>query len=251
MPVELMGSSSEQRDFSTMAHDRWHCEDCGETHEAQFDACWKCGAERSGPRPAPTAQPTGDATDHDCQSPSAKMRFRLRFGLRTLFLAIAVLGTCLGLAGRKLHSYHYQKRIGASLARDGADVEYRFGNVIGISYLHPSVLGQTAPIRRDDIQQINRLRHLEWLDFSFTDLSDDLLLELHGSDTLEWLRVDCTKVTSEGIEELIGFPNLQIISVLVTQLDNDTEDKLRERFPDIYIDKVRLIDGVRVGDGHQ
>lgn len=24
----------------------WQCQQCGESHEAQFDACWQCGAER-------------------------------------------------------------------------------------------------------------------------------------------------------------------------------------------------------------
>ena len=41
-------AAREQEPARAGAGDDWRCRSCGETVEAQFTACWSCGAERGG-----------------------------------------------------------------------------------------------------------------------------------------------------------------------------------------------------------
>ncbi len=54
-PRSAMTSPSNEGDSSNAAPDGWICEECGEHHGQQYDACWNCRATRFPTSPVPTA----------------------------------------------------------------------------------------------------------------------------------------------------------------------------------------------------
>ena len=170
--------------------------------------------------------------------------------LRTLFIAVTVLGAVLGIAGHKLHSFLHQKQLADSLASNGAAISIGWATLLGFR-TRAGVLGQAAPITPDHIEEINQLKHLESLDFS----SPTFRTICSRRCTIWMLSHGCTLIalTSQAMASRIsmGSPVCQIISVLMMQLDGDTEEKLRRRYPNIYIEKLHLIHGRRVVDGYQ
>ena len=113
------------------------------------------------------------------------MKRKCQVHLRTLLVVIAIAAVAFACIGYKLNSYYRQKRIADQLAAAGARIEYRFGNVIGVFYSRAAVLGQAKPITLGQIRQINQLKHLEWLHFNNTDITDELLLEVEGQKRLK------------------------------------------------------------------
>ena len=147
---------------------------------------------------------------------------RLRFGLKTLFALVTVLGILCGWFVFKVNEAGHQKRVVEEIRRMGSVVEYECDleepprglakwriDTFGKDFCCYAVEVKAGhPVFFDDLKLdrliplLKQLPKLEHLNLAFTDISNEHLKELTSLHSLKTLDLDFTKATKDTVDEL-------------------------------------------------
>jgi hypothetical protein len=120
-----------------------------------------------------------------------------------------------------LQQFVRERIIVLKLQERGGQVWYQCGHAARVSFPEGSDFGDS------DMPLLGALRDLGSVDLSFT------------------------HVTSDGLESLKGLQHLRLLSVLVKQISEQQEEELHQACPELAIEKLWLVDGIRAVDGYQ
>jgi hypothetical protein len=145
---------------------------------------------------------------------------QFQFGLRTLLIAITLLGVIGGgwLAIERAKARR-QADAADKLQSIGAEMYFRpnwlhsllapgsRGDVVGIG------LRARQKVNDDNLAPLAALDQLVWIDLQQTPITDAALIHLAKSKTLERLRLDDTRVTDGGMIHLASLPKLHTLNL--------------------------------------
>ena len=104
-----------------------------------------------------------------------------------------------------------------------------FGEVVYVN------LGRNSKMTEAYWTKLDQLPHVEILDLSESDVTDDDLVHLKGFSQLQGLRLVRTKVTDAGLEHLKGLTNLQWVSVNGTRIAATGAKEFHKTLPNCTI----------------
>lgn len=134
-------------------------------------------------------------------------------------LVVAFLGL---LAFGWAFSVVQQARIASRLQPFGANVTYRHGNIVGISF-----------------------------DPDTSSFGDTQMPLLQGLRYIEWLHLDDTKVTTSGLVHLRRLSSLDAVMIREDQISAEEEEELSAALPHLAIQRLHVVGGQKVVDGYQ
>jgi hypothetical protein len=79
--------------------------------------------------------------------------------------------------------------------------------------------------------------------------SDSDIAWLHWLPYLENLDLTDTDVSADGLEQLTQLDRLQVLTILADRIPPDTERELVRENPELFVEKIHVINGRRVVDG--
>jgi len=175
-------------------------------------------------------------------------RFRFRFSVRTLVVAITVLGMVLGLAGNEVNRLwlHRQakERIRELDGMYGSASEGQGCEPLGPwwcpvvrdgLYAKEEVVWFNSTkndgLRDEDLQVLRHFPHLTDLQITAPLITDEALIHIQGIKTLRELDLNGTQVTGRGLKRLGGIP-LEMLVLSGPAVTDETTEALAV-FPDL------------------
>ena len=165
--------------------------------------------------------------------PKASKLGRWQFSLRTLLVAVAVLGIGFGWLGMKLNTVRQQRRAAVEIGKLGGSVRFEGDfspNVVKV-YLHNTQVTDAG------LKELAGLTQLQTLYLTGTKVTDAGLKELAGLTRLQWLNLQGTKVTDEGLKELAGLKQLHMLFLDGTQVTDAGVQELQKALPKVLISR--------------
>ena len=143
-----------------------------------------------------------------------------QFGLRTLFVFVAICAIPCGWVGVKMQHAKWQREAAEVFRKLGGHVEW--SKPSGPVWLR-SLLG-------DDF-----FRSVIYLDLGSTQVTDAELESIKGLSELQYLKADDTTVTDTGLAHLKGLSQLQWLGVYNTHVTNEGVKELQQALPNCSI----------------
>jgi Leucine-rich repeat (LRR) protein len=165
--------------------------------------------------------------------PKPKRRF-LRFSLRTLLVLVVLSGLVMGWLGIVVERRYQQKRILEQLKEWEPAAEYRRGYVVSL-WLQD---GLESPID-EDLACLKGLTRLEFLDLSFTNVTDAGLLHLRDLERLHRLHLHGTQIGDAGLEHLKTMNTLSYLDLGGTNVTDNALHEFRTTLPHCSINPPR------------
>ena len=171
------------------------------------------------------------------QASTRKSRLRLRFGLRGLLLATAVVGLALTVGVAWIAPYRMQMQARAVLGDGNSVVMFntrmrstrRLGEFFNQTYLVELTGGNT------DLHALEGLRFLEKCGIHDRKLSSAEIEVLAGLDWLIELDLSHCELSAEDIPLLARLKNLKSLDVAACGLSEQSLDELRAALPNLEI----------------
>ena len=192
------------------------------------------------------------------ETPAAKPKSRRRwhqFSLRTLLIAVTLVGCGLGWFGKKVWEAKQQAAAVAAIENAGGSVLYDYeidshGNYVPkVASPDPAWLrailgdrclrivrwvsfdtfaGDPTTINDANLGHLKELMGLEYLTLSFTQVTDTGLKQLQGLTDLRSLDLTYTQVTDAGLESLRRLTRLKSLNLRGTKVTDAGVERLQE-----------------------
>jgi Leucine Rich repeat len=160
------------------------------------------------------------------------MRFpRVRFTVRRVMVAVAVLGLLSAWPGRRVYQSVLRRKTIADILGNGGSVNYREG---GLGVFFGKADPQNLWLFKDaaavdlagteasdaDLEPLRDSKSLVFLNLTGCRITDDGLAKLKGIANLKYLFVGDTKVTNEGLKQISGLSGLEILVLDNTRISD-------------------------------
>jgi hypothetical protein len=172
-------------------------------------------------------------------------RVRLRFGLRTLFLAVAVSGITLAWVGNLIRDVQHQRQILDGAFSRGYAVTFddrvtpwmyrRFGMnwALALRALdYVSMERRTSALRGEDFEALTGLRYKR-LSLNYCLVTDDEFVHLKPFSELKHFNAQGTRLSDKAIQYLAQFQDLEDIDIQKTKVTDEGISHL------VRLDKLR------------
>lgn len=154
-------------------------------------------------------------------------RRRLQFGLRSLLMAVLIVGSALGLVGMQLQRTEKQRMAAAALESMGANVSYRGENqpglltFIGRQYFQePIAVGLQGALSEDNLANLGKLSSLELLSLANVPISDADLAAFASFRELRTFHLVRSRITGHGLRHLKAL-DLTSLDLCWSPIDDD------------------------------
>lgn len=186
--------------------------------------------------------------------------WRIRFGLKSLLLAIAALCVLLALIAQPMVEARRQRQLIDELIACGVKISSR-GTVMREPSLGRFVLGMfssaydryqlygldvsKAKFTDHDLATLARLRHIKELNLTGTPITDAAIPHLQSMYYLSKLDISSTRLTDEGAMGLSSLVNLSSLRVMHTEITYDALETLDEKLPHAHFCEERAIEELK------
>jgi hypothetical protein len=172
-------------------------------------------------------------------------RLRLRFGLRSLLVLIAVTAAGVGLAAQRVADMRIQRSVAAELQRLGGYVRWDapqplpnwLARLAGEEFLaNVDLVECDGPSVNDEtLVQLEKLHGLTWLMLDSDRITDQGLRRIANLSELGRLDLASRQITDAGLVALERLSNLRWLALRRTQVTLAGVERLRGALPECHI----------------
>jgi hypothetical protein len=193
----------------------------------------------------------GRSSRHRCVMPVVRpSEVPLRFTLRTLLIAVAVIAVVVAVAELVTRDYRERRRIESDLHSMGAYyVGFdEHGHLAWVSFVVPVASPRIAEYRSiehvdlagahvtdESIRHLAGLDHIGTIHLTHCDVNDNQLQLLAAISSLTILRLNGARVTDDAIPAIASIHGLKAVDLSGTLVSKDGVTDLQRRCPDLVI----------------
>jgi hypothetical protein len=170
---------------------------------------------------------------------------RLRYGLRSLLVLIAIAAVAVGFVQRRAANLRIQRSVAAEIQRLGGYVRFEVTDpgpawlmrLLGTDFFADVYLVEcdSPQLGDDTLLHIEKLHRLEWLLLDSDQISDAGVRRIANLTALGRLDLGSQQITDDGIAALQRLSNLRWLALRRTQVTPAGVERLRQALPNCQI----------------